>query len=176
MNTELTTSLVTQIKQAHNACCAADHPIREALIEKANRARECGIYLIEAKAQCGHGRWMEWVNLNLGLSMEMVSRYIRFANCYPNPITALPECVDSLKDAMIASGALVAPARTEQQRSQLGFLTRFTDAAMRFTGLLTGQIEKQSLDDWPDSEVEGAIAEIEKVEAIKPKLLARLGR
>lgn len=157
MNIELTTSLASQINRAHIACCEADGPVREALIAKANAARECGLYLIEAKEQVGHGKWMEWANSNLGFSLEIAHRYMRFARAYPQPIESLPEGVGSVKAALIASGALEAPSRDGQQtRHELGFNATLTSLMMGFRR----NVLARPLEQWAEEEKQTAIQEL----------------
>ena len=162
MTTELSTTLATQINTTHSECCGADGAIRDAVLTKANKARECGLFLIEAKEQCGHGKWEAWARSNLSFSLETAALYVRFSKANPNPITELQQGVDSLKDALITSGALSAPSRaTIQQRSPLTFVSRITGEVMELMGMLNAKAEKEPVDQWPDEDRQAVKAQLE---------------
>jgi hypothetical protein len=140
---ELSTTLAASINTAHAECMACDDDIRTVVLKKINKARECGIFLMEAKAQCGHGKWLKWVADNLRFGEGMALAYMRFATANPQPVEDLDDGIRCLKDAMIASGALSAPSgHGQQQRSAHTWLDRIALAAGAVARLVNEHREK----------------------------------
>jgi len=166
MTEELARTFWQSINSAHADCMLLDVGIRDAIIAKVNKARTCGILLIEAKASVGHGRWEEFIREKLVFSSETAGIYMRFARANPQPITELPDGIGCLKDALIASGALAAPqGHTSQNRSALTWLDHFTSDAMRLIGRVNGQIEKSGgdIEAWPEEQRNAAKSQLQPI-------------
>lgn len=152
---ELTTTLATTINQAHADCMSCDQDLQDVVLRKCNKARECGLYLIEAKQAVGHGKWMDWMKENLTFSHDMASGYVRFAKANIAELRNLDEGVKSLYDAMIASGALEAPTGHGQQiATSSTWLDKATNIAQRICEAVNARIEKtgQQVEQWPADE------------------------
>jgi hypothetical protein len=164
MQQELETSLVTEINLAHQQCLACDSDLEELILKKCNCARKCGLNLINAKEKVGHGNWMSWVNSNLGFSLEMAHRYMRFHDAHPELWTELKEGIRSLKDAMIATGALVAASGHGQQTlHQPNFFSFVAKYLTNFKAEWEKQLSRRPLEEWDQPEVEQFVSQLEPV-------------
>lgn len=166
------TSLAKAINQTHADCLASDTQIEEAVLRKINKARECGLFLIEAKQLAGHSRWATWVREHLTFSIDTAKLYIRFAKANREPVTDLVAGINSLKDAMIACGALAAPnGHGEQNRSTSTFLDRFSDMTQRVYALFNGRLEKEGdVSTWSEAERRAAKAQLEPLVKVYQQL------
>lgn len=69
--------------------------VRTSLASGMAAALDAGHKLIEAKKQCGHGRWEDWLIKNCQLSQSTAARYMRLAKRFPrganlSSVTDLP--------------------------------------------------------------------------------------
>lgn len=145
MNTELATSLTNAINAAHSECVNLDDHIRDLLLAKVNKARQCGLLLMEFKEHCGHGSFAKRFSdeRTFAFTLRCAQNYMAFARANPDEITNLADGIGSLYDAMIASGAIAPPlGHASQSRSSLSWIDRFGSAVMRAFGYFNGQIEK----------------------------------
>lgn len=156
MQQQLESSLVAQIHQAHAECIACDTDIRAVILAKINKARECGLYLEDAKDKAGHGNWERWVATNLRFSIDTAKLYMRFAKANREPVTDLKDGVNSLKDAMIASGALTAPAghRSGQQLHEPNLFAVVAKYATNFSAEFEKQFTRKPIEEYDRSTVE----------------------
>lgn len=154
MTSELSVTLAAEINTAHAACLAADEPIKQAIIDKCNAVRKCGILLQEVKAAVGHGAFGRWIADNLTFSYDTAALYMRFARANVEPIQDLPSGIGCLRDALVASGALSPGERGLENRSSLTWLDHFTGLGMKLMSLVNGQIEKSGGDiqAWPEEQ------------------------
>ena len=162
---ELSTTLVIAINDAHALSQGSDQIIRDAIIEKCNRVRACGLLLMEAKASIGHGNFSNWIRDNLTFSCETAQLYMRYARANPQPIAELQDGILCLRDALVASGALSSSGHESQNRSTLTWLDHFTSVAMKLTGFINGQIEKSGGDvaAWPDEQRQAAKRQLQPI-------------
>ena len=59
--------------------------IRYCKQQAGNAILEIGRRLIEAKAQLGHGEWLDWLGNEVEFSEATAQRFMRLAKAYPNP-------------------------------------------------------------------------------------------
>ena len=172
MTADLSTSLAETINQSHADCMACDEDIRTVVLHKVNKARECGLYLIEAKASAGHGQWARWVAGNLRFGDDTALAYMRFARANPEEIRELKHGVGSLTDAMYARGALAEPHRVgQQQRITSTWLDRWSSGAQTLYGLYNAAREKiGDVTTWPAAEREAMKAQIEPLVRVYEQL------
>ena len=69
--------LANEINQAHAACKSA----AQSMVEHAIHA---GLGLINAKAQCAHGEWGHWIEVNCRFSARTARAYMQLATKYPH--------------------------------------------------------------------------------------------
>jgi hypothetical protein len=67
---------LAQLAQRINAECTAALTAARTALEHARRAGEL---LVEAKAACGHGQWLRWLEANVPLSRRTAQGYMRLA-------------------------------------------------------------------------------------------------
>jgi len=172
MNAELSTSLADTINRLHAECTGVDVRLEELLLLKINKAREVGIMLMEAKSQIPHGAFIGWVDKNIRFSRDQAALFMRFAKANVSPVIHLAEGIASLKDAMIACGALSVPAgHGEQQRSALTFLDRISIGAQKVIEMIMAKKEKQGdVTTWPEDEREAAKAQLKPLVEFYQKL------
>ncbi len=173
MTDELSLSLAQSINEAHVRCQLSDHPIRDAILEKCNHVRACGLLLMEAKESIGHGGFENWVREKLKFSNETARLYMRYARANRQPITDLVEGISHLRDALVASGALSLSGHSSQNRSSLTILDHLTSHAMKLMGLLNGIIEKSgdAVEDWPSEQKEVTRKQLEPIVNVYNRLL-----
>ncbi len=53
-------------------------------------ARHAGALLLEAKAQCGHGEWLPWLDAHIPFGRRMAQNYMRLAEHWPELETRAP--------------------------------------------------------------------------------------
>lgn len=163
MSSELSTTLAEQINLVHAQCLECDTTLAEVVLLKCNKARECGELLRKYKKDCAHGEWGMLFASDHGRSnekalfhftAETARTYVRFAVANPTPLTTLAAGVRSLWDAMIACGALAAPAgHGEQSRTTLTLLDRFDLGVGKVRELFVGTVEKVgAVDTWPQDQ------------------------
>lgn len=152
MNEELSTTLADSINNTHRECMACDEEFTEILLRKCNKARECGIFLIEAKEKAGHGNWEKWVEERLSFSDVTAWRYMKYAKANPNPVKDLAEGILSLKDAMIASGALDAPQghASQSKRTPSNPFQSLVSLTTDMQGTFKKWEEQAPIDEWPE--------------------------
>lgn len=97
--------LATEINQCHLACKSA----ARSMVEHALRAGE---YLIQAKEQCAHGEWQDWLEANCHFAARTARAYMQLAAKYPALDEAKRQRVANmpLREAM----RLIAPPKEEQ--------------------------------------------------------------
>ncbi len=173
MTDELSLSLAQSINAAHHECQTADEPIRNAILVKCNRVRQCGILLQEAKASIGHGNFGNWIAEKLTFSPETAQLYMRYARANPQPITELADGIAHLRDALVVSGALSCSGHNSQNRSSLTILDHLTTHAMKLMGLINGIIEKSGgpVEEWSDEQKEVTRKQLEPIVQIYNRLL-----
>jgi hypothetical protein len=150
-------SLIEKINDRHAQCLATTENIKLAVLRMVNTARECGFWLRKLKEQTPHGKW-EGLFSNRGaksetrftFTYETARNYIRFAAENPAEITHLAKGVRSLKDAMIASGALPAPSFPQQQLRMIesSFIPAATKKLMDFLILWEKQMSLRPVQQW----------------------------
>ncbi len=158
-------TIAASINKAHSECMAADGDIRDVILGKINKARECGEFLLDAKERIGHGKWLNWVTANLAFSEDTAARYMRFAKANTAPVRNLEEGVKSLKDAMIASGAL--PAKTHESQNlhanESNFFISAGKQLMAFGSLWDKQEKHHPVSQWAQETAEAFVAQMEPV-------------
>lgn len=159
---ELSTTLARTINGIHSECMTIDNQLEMIVLQKINLVRECGIMLIEAKAQASHGQWLPWIKDNLTMSEDTAQLYMRFAKANPEPVRYLADGIKTVKDAMVACGTLSpAVGHGQQTASTKTTLDRWTAQAMSIRELWRGEVEKVGeLSTWS----------VEKVDAMKAAL------
>jgi len=159
---ELSLTLATTINEMHSECMTVDNQLTMIVLQKINLVRECGIMLIEAKAQSTHGQWLPWIKENLTMSEDTAQLYMRFAKANTEPVRHLADGIKTVKDAMVACGSLVpASGHGQQTASTKTTLDRWTAQAMSLRELYRGEVEKVGeLSTWS----------VEKVDAMKAVL------
>ena len=159
---ELSTTLATTINGIHSECLTIDNQLEMIVLQKINLVRECGIMLIEAKAQATHGQWLPWIKDNLTMSEDTAQLYMRFAKANPEPVRYLADGIKTVKDAMVACGTLSpAVGHGQQTASTKTMLDRWTAQSMSLREIYRGEVEKVGeLSTWS----------VEKVDAMKAAL------
>jgi len=159
---ELSLTLATTINEMHSECMTVDNQLTMIVLQKINLVRECGIMLIEAKAQATHGQWLPWIKENLTMSEDTAQLYMRFAKANTEPVRYLADGIKTVKDAMVACGSIVpASGHGQQTASTKTTLDRWTAQAMSLRELYRGEVEKVGeLSTWS----------VEKVDAMKAVL------
>jgi len=104
---ELSLTLATTINEMHSECMTVDNQLTMIVLQKINLVRECGIMLIEAKAQATHGQWLPWIKDNLTMSEDTAQLYMRFAKANAEPVRYLADGIKTVKDAMVAVGLMM---------------------------------------------------------------------
>jgi hypothetical protein len=154
-STELSASLIEQINTAHREVCASANSARDALIAQVNKARQAGIYLDALREQTPHGQWEQMFSSKsrtgsvFAFSVDTALLYIKISERIKQPITELAEGMRSLKDVMVAVGALNAPAGHGDQKpgalTPLSFLITETGRMRSQWGKLGGDDYLKSL-------------------------------
>ena len=159
---DLSLTLATTINEMHSECMTVDNQLTLIVLQKINLVRECGVMLIEAKAQATHGQWLPWIKENLTMSEDTAQLYMRFAKANPEPVRYLADGIKTVKDAMVACGTLSpAVGHGQQTASTKTTLDRWTAQAMSLRELFRGEVEKVGeLSTWS----------VEKVDAMKAVL------
>lgn len=163
MTAELTTSLIERINVAHHLCMAADQHVRDVIMTKLNRARECGILLSTLREATEHGKWQTLFDdvskgqtgLAFRFHHETARLYMRFAQAHPDEWTAAEinsHTFGSLKAAMIATGAIPSPEgnRGGGQLTGGDWLTAFTREMMAATATIVKAAETVPVENWPE--------------------------
>ncbi len=94
-------SLAVAINESHVAGEQCSH-------EGLEHYRRAGEDLIRAKAQVGHGKWLDWQAKHLGFSQETASGYMRLAENW----TQISNGVANLRDAL---DKLAGPSRRKSE-------------------------------------------------------------
>jgi hypothetical protein len=97
------TDLAKQINQEHHQCETAARSAVEHAINAGN-------LLIEAKAQCPHGRWGTWISENFEGSIRTAQAYMRIAREWPE----LAEANTQTSAHLSIDGALKALAEPKE--------------------------------------------------------------
>jgi ParB family chromosome partitioning protein len=95
--------LATEIKLAHQDCL-------NAIRYSAERAVDCGNFLLKAQALVPKGRWMAWVESETGLSVYLVTRYMRLAGYVSEGIATVANIAEEGQRAILGW----APNRQQQ--------------------------------------------------------------
>ncbi len=174
MSQEIQQSLIGKINETHADCLACDTDIREVILRKVNKARECGIYLQELRESTPHGQWGDLFASDSGkpnqkpvfvFTAETARNYIRFAGANKEAFTELTDGIRSVKDAMIASGAL--PARTHENQNlhanESNFFISAGKQLMAFGSLWDKQEKHHPVSAWTPETAEAFVAQMEPV-------------
>ena len=111
--TQIEPALIVEINRRHAACEADKRELVSSLIRSLNRRRELGLLLQSAKAHVKHGQWESMFagrekrvssngesGCHFKFTREMARLYMRLADKFPEPITALPAGVHGLRDVL----------------------------------------------------------------------------
>jgi len=80
-------SLALEINNYHRS---ALHHSEQAVVYAAH----CGQKLLEAKAACQHGEWLQWLKVNCAVRKAQANKYMRLAR-------EMPELIDSKKQSSV---------------------------------------------------------------------------
>jgi len=165
---ELSLTLATTINSMHSECLTIDNQLEMIVLQKINLVRECGIMLIEAKAQATHGQWLPWIKDNLTMSEDTAQLYMRFAKANPEPVRYLADGIKTVKDAMVACGTLSpAVGHGQQTASTKTTLDRWTAQAMSLRELYRGEVEKVGdVTTWSEKQIDAMREAIEPIAMI----------
>ncbi len=174
MKQEIQQSLIGKINETHSECLACDTDIREVILRKVNKARECGIYLQELKESTPHGQWNALFasasgkpneNPAFHFTAETARQYVRFAGANKEPVTELTDGIRSVKDAMIASGALPAKSHGDQNlhADESNFWVNAGRQLQAFSTLWNKQEKHHPVTEWTPETAENFVAQMEPV-------------
>jgi len=165
---ELSLTLATTINEMHSECMTVDNQLTMIVLQKINLVRECGVMLIEAKAQATHGQWLPWIKENLTMSEDTAQLYMRFAKANAEPVRHLADGIKTVKDAMVACGSLVpASGHGQQTASTKTTLDRWTAQAMSLRELYRGEVEKVGdVTTWSEKQIHAMREAIEPIAMI----------
>lgn len=168
MDSQLSTTLADSINNTHRECMGCDGELKEILLLKINKARECGIFLMEAKDKAGHGKWEDWVKVNISFDVRMAQFYMKFAKANPKPVTHLEDGIASVKDAMIASGTIAPPQghKSQLRHSNPNPFQSFVSLTSDIQGAFRKWQEQAPIDEWSDelkSQVKGQLEPLVKI-------------
>jgi hypothetical protein len=104
--TEVVTSYRQTISEKHQRDVEADERLREAILTKIERTRECGQLINHAHGDLPPTQFAEAVSF---LPRESVNAYLKFAKSNPEPISDLENALRAVHTAMRTSGALEFP-------------------------------------------------------------------
>jgi hypothetical protein len=147
MSNELAESLAVEINKRHESVLKLTHGLSAHILAAVNELRECGLLLLEYKEKAKHGEWQNLFKTAKGKSNSEVTfnfdyntghRYMKLARAHPQEIKDLPEGISSIRDAMIAAGALPAPSghKTQQAHEEPNIF----QTLMRYTSQLQGLV------------------------------------
>lgn len=118
MTEELSTSIESQIIESHRRVVSGSKRTIEAVLETVNAARECGIHIImlceQERRSVAQLFNKSVTSYRFEFGYETAHIYRRFAQSNPEPITHLLDGINSLKDALVASGSLKVGNREHQ--------------------------------------------------------------
>lgn len=149
-------SLIETINKGHAECLACDDSVKDVVLNKVKIAREVGERLQQVKADLPHGRWLSWIRDNLTFSQDTARLYIRFFEANREPVTDLDKGIDSLKDAMIACGALSSPTHGKQTATNLSWVDKFILKLGSVRESFKTRTERVPLEKWTPKERENA--------------------
>jgi hypothetical protein len=104
-----------------------------------NHARNAGLLLLEAKKQCGHGRWLPWIKANVRFSERTVQTYMRVAKRWPE----IEAKAQATADFTIEDGLkLLAEPKADDPflPDSVAWLQTAQDEAERIVGRLRGKL------------------------------------
>jgi hypothetical protein len=101
--------------------------------------RKAGEALLRAKAQCGHGRWLPWLEKSVRFSHETARRYMRLAESPEGKLQ--PGC--NLKDAVAVLAADEASPTVEEWRNA------WREAGVWFPAATVPELRAWLSDAWP---------------------------
>ena len=165
---DLSLTLATTINEMHSECMTVDNQLTLIVLQKINLVRECGVMLIEAKAQATHGQWLPWIKENLTMSEDTAQLYMRFAKANPEPVRYLADGIKTVKDAMVACGTLSpAVGHGQQTASTKTTLDKWTAQAMSLRELYRGEVEKVGdVTTWSEKQIDAMRSAIEPIAMI----------
>lgn len=105
MTRELALNFQEKITKAHSRCCNLSAKIEAAMKEQLDAMRECGTLIQSAQADLGRETFRE-IRKACGLDLQMIQRYVRFADQFPEPIENLRAGLACMKTAFEATGLL----------------------------------------------------------------------
>jgi len=184
-----------QIIASHSDCISMED-VKDAILRKVNKARECGLHLDgfvkDYKEQPIYNESGERIplkrlfsgegnsNVTFPFSYMTARRYIRLYKANPEEITELAVGVRNLHDAMIACEAIALPSgHGEQHRTEATYLDKFTKCVQSVIGLFKAREEKGGWQAWTIGELQHADAETDQLlqwkAQIREQIKARLG-
>lgn len=162
--TELQTSTTASINEAFSRFHALGERNRDGLIDQINAAREIGMHLEGEKKKTPHGQWLlrfrscngkVATDYQYEFSYELGKLFMRLYRGMQDVIYSLPDAVCSLKDMMVAVGALPQSQRGEQKRhGPKGWFAELVEVAMELDEVTNREFRKRPLIEWPIPEVE----------------------
>lgn len=119
MTSTLTVGLAEQINSEHAACLKAANDALE-------HAMRCGELLAQAKAECDHGQWQDWLADNFAGSTRTAQVYMRLANNRDRLAKAQSPALLTIYEAtrLISDSSLVLPADVEAKLAPIATTIR----------------------------------------------------
>jgi hypothetical protein len=154
MSKELEKSLIEEINKRHTSAVKLTEGLSAHILDTVNELRQCGLLLIEFKEKTKHGEWQSLfatakgkscTDSTFGFDHSTATRYMKLARAHPEEITDLPQGIASVRDAMIAVGALPAPSGHKSQEAHLE--PNVFQVLMRYTAQLQGLVPEDHSED-----------------------------